>query len=75
MATNDSFLLPFQRYLLSTLIPTLANPNPQDALLILARGLGIRLIIANYVRHASSQICALCHADFRAILAQSIQHI
>jgi hypothetical protein len=49
MATDESTLLPFQRYLLSTLIPTAANPKPDDALLILARGLGIRSIIANYV--------------------------
>lgn len=48
--TDVAALLPYQRTLLSELVPTPENPRPLDALLILARGLGLRAIIANLVR-------------------------
>ena len=48
--TDTATLLPFQRKLLSEIVPTPENPRPDDSLLILARGLGLRAIIANFVR-------------------------
>lgn len=46
-----SLLLPFQRHILSLLIPQPDQPaSTGNALLILARGLGLRSIIATLVR-------------------------
>lgn len=53
-----SRLLPFQRNILAQLVPPPdAPPNTNDALLIVARGLGLRTIITTFVSPLSSERC------------------
>lgn len=53
-------LLPFQRNLLQQLVPPDdALPNANDAMVIMARGLGLRTVVTTFVSRADVGVCWL----------------